>query len=189
MKSTALFWRGLFRHPAKVGSICPSSRFLAAKMASLLPAKIETLVEVGAGTGAITRKLHQTDHQQLVIFECESRFCDHLQKHYPVAKVVNDSIERLSHYQQVQQWPEINAIASSLPLLNFSKGLRARILTELLAVMPIGGTLVQFTYGKNNPAVDMTQDWHDAVKTSAHKVWLNMPPATVWCYRKCQHLT
>lgn len=186
VKSTALFWRGLFRHPTKVGSICPSSRFLANKMAALLPLKIDTLVEVGAGTGAITRKLDKTDHQQLVIFERESHFCAYLQQQYPLAEIVNDSIEQLNQYQQDQQWPPINAIASSLPLLNFNKSLRMQILTQLLAIMPVGGTLVQFTYGRENPAIDMPVQWHDAVKTSTHKVWLNVPPATVWRYQKRQ---
>jgi len=154
-------------------------------MASLLPAKIETLVEAGSGTGAITRKLHQTDHQQFVIFEREARFCDHLKKCYPSATVVNDTIEHLGQYQN-RQWPAINAIVSSLPLLNFSKKLRIQILTELLALMPVGGTLVQFTYGRHSPAIDMVADWHNAVETSAHKVWLNLPPAMVWRYQKCQ---
>lgn len=184
MRPALLFWRRIFRYPAKIGAVCPSSRFLANKMVSLLPEKIETLLELGAGTGAITRKLYQTDYKQLVIFEYDSQFCDHLKKHYPGAIVINDTIECLNQYRQIQHWPVVNAIVSSIPLLNFSKSVKIQILTELLAVMPVGGTLVQFTYGINNPAVDMTSDWHNAVETSAHKVWLNIPPATVWCYQK-----
>lgn len=62
------------KSPAEIGAILPSSRFLANKMAAQLPKNLHTIVELGAGTGNITRKLNEYPHENLVIFECNEEF-------------------------------------------------------------------------------------------------------------------
>ena len=52
----SLFVRFL-RHPGQVGAFCPSSRFLAVEMTQKIGMEdARTNVELGPGTGAITRR-------------------------------------------------------------------------------------------------------------------------------------
>ncbi|MBZ6451536.1 MAG UNVERIFIED_CONTAM: phospholipid methyltransferase, partial [Paenibacillus polymyxa] len=51
-----LFLQGFLTNPQRVGSLIPSSRFLAAKVVESVPwDEVKTVAELGSGTGAITR--------------------------------------------------------------------------------------------------------------------------------------
>ena len=47
----------LVRHPRTVGAICPSGAQLAASMAACIPDGEGLVIEIGAGTGAVTRAI------------------------------------------------------------------------------------------------------------------------------------
>ncbi|MNW58453.1 hypothetical protein D3C74_363200 [compost metagenome] len=53
-----LFLRSFIHHPKRVGSIIPSSRFLADSMVKQIPwPEFKAVAELGSGTGAITRAI------------------------------------------------------------------------------------------------------------------------------------
>jgi len=54
----AVFLREFLRHPRQVASIIPSTRFLARRVIDALePTRVRTVVELGPGTGGMTRAL------------------------------------------------------------------------------------------------------------------------------------
>ncbi|HVS01324.1 MAG TPA: methyltransferase [Thermoanaerobaculia bacterium] len=71
------FLRGFFRNPRGVGSVWPSSRFLAQRIAEAGDAATARLaVELGPGTGAVTRELleHLPAEARLVALEISPEF-------------------------------------------------------------------------------------------------------------------
>ncbi|MCF7758554.1 hypothetical protein KQ941_29445 [Paenibacillus xylanexedens] len=82
-----LFLKSFLQSPKHVGSIIPSSRFLASKMvkqASWLEAK--AVAELGSGTGPITRYINQQVQDsttKVLLFEMNETMRNTLQTAYP----------------------------------------------------------------------------------------------------------
>ena len=174
------FFSNLIKSPSDIGAILPSSRFLANKIASQVPKNAHTIVELGAGTGAITRKLNECPHKNLVIFERNDEFCSILKRKFPKAIIINDSAEHLHQYTNKYHW-QIDAVVSSLPMLNFDYILKSRICDSIFTVLEHGGRMVQFTYGNKDPLPQKDATWRQHVSITTTRVWLNLPPARIWC--------
>jgi phosphatidylethanolamine/phosphatidyl-N-methylethanolamine N-methyltransferase len=77
------------------------------------------------------------------------------------------------------------AVVSSLPLLNRPDADRLKLLADAFDLIGPRGVFVQFTYGMVSPIPRRTKET-SAPRFSAEAsqpVWLNLPPARVWCYR------
>ncbi|KAA2294932.1 phospholipid methyltransferase, partial [Clostridioides difficile] len=103
--------------PKHVGSIIPSSRFLASKMvkqASWLEAK--AVAELGSGTGPITRYIHQQvqDSTKVLLFEMNETMRNTLKTAYPEFSCYPDAARLVESMNQegVQQ---MDYIFSGLP--------------------------------------------------------------------------
>ncbi len=71
------FFRGFLKHPAEVGSLIPSSRFLERRIVDLARARTaKAIVELGPGTGGTTRALLRSmpSDASLLTIEINPRF-------------------------------------------------------------------------------------------------------------------
>ncbi|MGG1938910.1 hypothetical protein ABFY57_03995 [Paenibacillus polymyxa] len=81
-----LFLQGFLTNPQRVGSLIPSSRFLAAKVVESVPwDEVKTFAELGSGTGAITRCMKtqltgSTKVAEYPDFVCHSNACQLVKK-------------------------------------------------------------------------------------------------------------
>jgi phosphatidylethanolamine/phosphatidyl-N-methylethanolamine N-methyltransferase len=75
----------------------------------------------------------------------------------------------------------VKAIVSSLPLLSMKKAVQHRIGAQAFAVLEPGAPLIQFTYGLFSPLNRQKLGVSGSVQD---RVLQNLPPATVWLYRK-----
>jgi phosphatidylethanolamine/phosphatidyl-N-methylethanolamine N-methyltransferase len=72
-------------------------------------------------------------------------------------------------------------VVSGLPLFTKPLRMRLRLLFEAFALMSPGAPFVQFTYN----AVPPIPSRLDRVTAEAsERIWLNIPPARVWVYRR-----
>src|SRR5579885_3671703 len=74
------------RAPRHVGSVVPASRFLSRKIAAQVdPHHPGWVVELGAGTGAVTKALLEAGVKpdRLMAIERDRRLHTHLQRHFP----------------------------------------------------------------------------------------------------------
>jgi len=90
-----LFIRKFLRHGDRVASIAPSSRALAAAFAGCIdPSKPQTILELGAGTGAVTAAALRRMHPQSRLFavEIDATFVEHLRVACPAATVLHADV-------------------------------------------------------------------------------------------------
>jgi phosphatidylethanolamine/phosphatidyl-N-methylethanolamine N-methyltransferase len=181
------FLRAWIRSPAKVGALMPSGRFLTRKIASQVdPHAPGWVIEIGAGTGVVTRALLRAGvkPERLLVIERERRMAEMLQREFPHLRIVRGDAQRLDELLREHNVHKVSAVVSSLPLLTMPKELQEAIVAQMFAVLPPKGTLVQFTYGPRSPIARAYCKHHQAQAHRVGQVWLNIPPATVWRYEK-----
>ena len=145
------FLRGYLRAPGAVGSITPSSLSLARRMARLAGVgQAHAVVELGAGTGAITRALLEAlpADGRLWAFEIDAEFARTLRHRYrdPRLVVVERSAEQLRDVMAEAGVEALDAIVSALPFSLLGKELTRRLLDTSAHALRRGAPLVALQY-------------------------------------------
>ena len=178
------FFRTWFEKPLRVGAVTPSSKALARTMAAYIdPAAPGPIIELGPGTGPITEALvaQGIDTGRLVLVEFDTTFCRLLRARYPSATVVQGDAYGLKRILGNFLREPAAAVVSGLPLFTKPLRVRLRLLFEAFGLMLPGAPFVQFTYNALAPMPTRL----DRVRVEAsERVWMNIPPARVWVYRR-----
>jgi len=181
----ARFLKTLLGNPQETGAVSPSGRVLARAMARAVPSVNDGLViELGPGTGPVTRALIESGvaASRLVLVEYDGDFCQLLRERFPAVRVVQGDAYRLVQTLADCRGRRVDAVVSSLPLLNQPPARRNGLFDDAFALMGSDGVFVQFTYGPNSPIpLDHCQPGYLA--RASRRVWRNIPPARVWTYR------
>ena len=174
------FTRELLRNPRSIGAICPSGKQLSRLMASLIPDSKGLIVEIGAGTGAITKAILKrgVDKSRLLVIERSPELCQTLRTRFPGVNVIEGDATILSSYLPAEM--PVAAIVSSVPLVNLAGEVRNAILEQIHLIVKDYGCVIQYTY-----AVWGTSPYYKAgfSREKFHLVPWNVPPAKVECFR------
>jgi phosphatidylethanolamine/phosphatidyl-N-methylethanolamine N-methyltransferase len=180
----ALFLSRWLKAPHRIGALAPSSRYLARAMARQIePRQARLVVELGGGTGSITRALLAAGlpPERLVVVERDEKLHRLLAQRFPEIKVVAGDAAQLTTLLRPLGIGSVSSIVSGLPLLSMPKRLRQRIVAQCFALLGDGGSLVQFTYGLASPLPE--RDFAVSGRVMA-RVWRNFPPAFVWRFER-----
>ncbi len=172
------FFSSFLRSPNTVGSIAPSSRFLARSLARSLPPGVLTVVELGPGTGSVTAELHRTlpAGSRLIVVELSPDFSARLEGRFPGVEIITGDARHLPTILKEHGLTQVDAVISCLPLGNLSRTDAHAILVAARAVLRPGGRFAMFQYlGWNFREVRQ-------LFSSIHIRWvpLNIPPAFVF---------
>jgi phosphatidylethanolamine/phosphatidyl-N-methylethanolamine N-methyltransferase len=168
--------RSMFRNPAATGAVLPSSRSLSNAMA-LASEGADLVVELGAGTGPVTRALlDRMPDVPLIAVELQPELACRLQQRFPEADVrlapASTIVDSLSDTEGRV------VLVSSLPFRSLPRPSRIETIASLcrfLAGSP-ERRLVQFTYQPRAPfRAPRGLSWQHLTT-----VWANTPPAGVW---------
>ena len=174
------------KNPLKIGAVAASSPELAAAMARHIPLTGEGyVVELGGGTGPVTRAILNTGvpANRLIVVERDPVLHRHLTMRYPNVRVLQGDAMHLQQLLRREGIAPVKAIVSSLPLLSMKKAIQHRIGAQAFAVLEPGAPLIQFTYGLFSPLNRHRLGVRGSVED---RVLQNLPPASVWIYRKGQ---
>jgi phosphatidylethanolamine/phosphatidyl-N-methylethanolamine N-methyltransferase len=177
-----LFFRSWMQHPLRAGAFKPSSPDLARAMAERVdPAIPGPVVELGPGTGVITRALVKrgVDPARLVLVEADPTFCKLLQQRWPMARVVQGDAFSAPLLMRGFNRPAA-AVVAGLPLLVRPPSHRLRLVTDCLRHAVPGAPFVQFTYFFRSPVPAPRPGLR---AHGSGMVWRNLWPARVWTYR------
>lgn len=177
MRATA-FMMLAFARPAMVGALLPSSRGLARAMAREADGA-ELVVELGAGTGAITEALRERQPlRPMVAVELQPELAAHLATRFPDVDVRAEPAHKVLRGLQMAK-PRV-VVVSSLPFRSLPRRWRepSSLAIERFLLADARRHLVQYTYQPRAPF-----DLQHADRLCWHKrriVWRNAPPAWVW---------
>jgi phosphatidylethanolamine/phosphatidyl-N-methylethanolamine N-methyltransferase len=183
----ARFFRSWLDNPTVAGAVSPSGRFLARRMARYVdPLARGPIVELGPGTGVITEALlsRGVAPARLHLVEFDRSFCRLLAQRFPGVHIHEGDAYRLGERLQDILDAPAAAIVSSLPLLMKPERQRCALLAEAFQFMGPEAPFIQFTYGPVSP---IPRDKYAGPAFTAEvsaPVWLNLPPARVWVYRR-----
>ena len=180
----ARFLRSWIERPFVTGAVTPSSKALARTMAGYVdPRRPGPIIELGPGTGPVTEALVRRGVAQdrLVLVEYNPDFCRLLKRRFPKAAIVQgDAYAIQDALADVLSEPAA-AVVSSLPLFTKPLPVRFDLFEAAQALMQPGAPFVQFTYAVV-PPIPKNPKRYSA--TASNRVWLNLPPARVWIYRR-----
>jgi phospholipid N-methyltransferase len=140
-------------------------------------AAFDAIVEVGAGTGAITEALvRKHPKARLVLFELAEGLAATLAQRFPHAEVIAGAFHENAGV--LAGLPERTIFVSGLPFRSLPEAVitpTVETLTQSLRVAPVR-KLVQFTYQPRAPFVPPV-----GFRWKRHTtIWRNAPPASVW---------
>ncbi|MFE0514381.1 class I SAM-dependent methyltransferase [Streptomyces sp. NPDC058964] len=190
------------------GAIAPSSRRLARSLVEPLREQAGrrlTVLEAGAGTGAVTRALIPllSTGSHLDIVEANAVFAGRLCRLVRAHPLLADCPERVRvHHTPVEELVtdrRYDVIVSGLPFTNFAPGQVETIMCRYRELLRPGGVLTYFAYLGSGPLRALAASRaevrrHRAVQavlarqrgrytTGCRTVWGNLPPARVWRLR------
>ena len=169
----------LINAPALTGAVAPSSQFLARAMADAAQGAAH-IVELGAGTGPVTRVLaRQHPEARLTVVELQPALARKLSRAYPRAHVHARPAAEVLDELRYEGLPVV--LVSSLPFRSLPTLLRVETRNSILQFMRRhpGSWLVQFTYQLRAP---FDSD-HGFTWQRTRFVVANIPPAGVWTLR------
>ncbi len=178
------FLRSWIERPLTVGAVTPSGKILARAMARYVdPNSTGPVVELGPGTGPVTEALVAAgvDPSRLVLVEFDPTFCRILRNRYPDATLVQGDAYSLRRLLETLLIQPAAAVVSGLPLITKPIKMRLRLIRDAFDLMVPGAPFVQFTYSVASP---LPQRFGGFTAEASERIWMNIPPARVWVYRK-----
>jgi phospholipid N-methyltransferase len=148
-----LYLRKFLRDHRRVATVAPSSRMLARAVAAPIEAdRPQTIVELGAGDGAITAAALERMHPEsrLVAIELDPQLAELLRQRCPRAEVVIGDVADLPRQLDRLRVANVDVLLSSLPLPHLPRTANAAIFGTLERLSPDGWfsqqTLVPYVY-------------------------------------------
>jgi phosphatidylethanolamine/phosphatidyl-N-methylethanolamine N-methyltransferase len=179
------FIRSWLEKPLETGAVAPSGKVLARTMARYVdPHVTGPVIELGPGTGPVTEALvaQGVDPARLVLVEYNPMFCRLLHSRYPAATIVHGDAYGLKRALGKVIAPHTAAaVVSGLPIVTKAVRTRLRLINEALGFLSPGAPFIQFTYAVVPPLPRVVAGMR---AEASERIWLNLPPARVWIYRR-----
>lgn len=185
MKDHWSFLAGFLRRPLTVGAVAPSSARLARTVIRRCNLRdAATVVELGAGTGAITEQILARIGPQtrFIALELDAGHAALLARRFPRAIVCNESAENLQAIVTRLGCDKVDCVISGLPWASMGQRKQEKLMAEVLAVLKPTGQFCGFGY-LHAKWYSSTQTFHRRLREtfpSMHispVVWRNLPPA------------
>jgi phosphatidylethanolamine/phosphatidyl-N-methylethanolamine N-methyltransferase len=140
------------------------------------------VVEFGPGTGRFTEAIlaRGVPPANVTLFELDEEFVDYLRAKFPGVAVLQLPAQEAARHVTTG----VSAVISGLPLLSMPSEVREGIVGAAFEILRPRGRYVQFTYGTRSPLPAETVAALGLTVNRGHKVWANLPPATVYRFRR-----
>ncbi len=176
-----MFFRRWIANPLQMGSIVPSSPALCRRIvAHARCASDEAVLELGAGTGVISRALLGSGlpPDRLCVVEIVPDMADHLRRALPGASVIQGDARALPALLPRPWHRRIGAVICGIPLVLLPLAQQRRFI-EAMAVVAPGRGFLHYSYCATSP---LPAAKHGLAARRLAWTPLNFPPASVWHY-------
>lgn len=151
MNDFFLFLGKFCRHGTRIASLAPSSPWLArATLRDVDWAAARVVVELGAGTGPITRAIARQARPEtrVVVLERDADFARLLRErfgHLPNFDVVEGDVRDLADILRARGIDQVDAVISGLPVPSFPEDLQRDLFRVVRSILAPGGKYSQIT--------------------------------------------
>jgi phosphatidylethanolamine/phosphatidyl-N-methylethanolamine N-methyltransferase len=185
MNENIQFLQAFLKNPGTVGSITPSSPELARRMvAGIRPDEDNVVLELGVGTGAITKFLQEivSDESSYLGIELDRDLVRVLKKNYPDMKIIRGNALEATELHRKSGLGKIGTIICCLPFVSIPNEIGEKILQEIDKFMQKGCTFrtFQYAHGYYFPsAIKLREYMRDRYGKSKRSPLIvkNVPPA------------
>jgi phosphatidylethanolamine/phosphatidyl-N-methylethanolamine N-methyltransferase len=149
MNENIQFLQAFIKNPLKVGAITPSSPELAAKMIEgIIPSENNVVLELGVGTGAITKFLQEIvpDEKSYLGIELDGNLVKTLRTKFSDMKIVRGNACDLEKIHQKSGVGKVGYIICCLPFVSLPNEVGEKILSEIDRFMQQGCMFRTFQY-------------------------------------------
>jgi phosphatidylethanolamine/phosphatidyl-N-methylethanolamine N-methyltransferase len=178
-----LFFGLWLRKPRELAAAVPSGPILADALGRRVALdRPGHVLELGAGTGSITRGLLRggCPAHRLVVVEREPPLARFVRQTLPGVTVVEGNATSLGPLLVERRITALASAVSSLPIKWFSLQDQQAIVTQVFSLLGPEGCLLQVTNALSSP-LPSARLGLDAEEVE--RIWLNFLPAQVWRYR------
>ena len=143
------FLQAFVKNPLKVGAIAPSSTDLARKMLDgIAPNEDNIILELGVGTGAITKHLRQIlpNEDSYLGIELDKGLVKHLRKSYPGLNFSYGNALEAGEIHARSGLGKVGAVICCLPFVTMPNEIGENILDEISVFMDKGCLFRTFQY-------------------------------------------
>lgn len=176
-----VFFALWLQKPLRIAATTPSSQRLADAVAAQVDlSRPGPVLELGAGTGSLTRGLVRAGcpPERIIAVEREPNLAAILRRNFARATVIEaDATGVIEH--PALAGVRLCAVVSSLPIIWFSAREQNAVVRPCLDRLGPGGRFVQLTNAFSSP---LAMKALGVTGAKVARVWLNLPPAQIWCY-------
>jgi phosphatidylethanolamine/phosphatidyl-N-methylethanolamine N-methyltransferase len=179
-----LFFRRALAHPLQLATPLASSAALGRLVARHIPDLGRThVVEVGGGTGVITRALLDAGlpPERLIVVELDPELASYLRREFPGVRVLADDASRLPELLPQSWCGALGTLINGVPMTVLSLTAQRQLLDALFDVLGPDGRYLQYTYSLFSP-LPMGR-----LEVEGRRLGItfgNFPPASLWTYRR-----
>ncbi len=176
-----MFFRRWLANPLQMGSVIPSSPALCRRLvAATRRAADEYVLELGAGTGVVSRALLASGlpASRLIVVEIVPAMAAHLRRTLPGVTVIEGDARELARLLPAEAPGRIGTVICGIPLVLLPLGEQRRFIDAMEGAAP-GRGFLHFSYCVTSPL-----PWRKHQLRARREAWTpaNFPPASVWRY-------
>src|SRR5580765_1700567 len=149
MNENIQFLQAFLKNPLKVGAVAPSSQDLAWQMLDgILPDESNIIMELGVGTGAITKYIAEIlpDNESYLGIELDAGLVSSLNVRYPEINVVRGNACDLFEIHAASGLGKASYILCCLPFVTLPEEVATGVLAEIEKYMAQGCMFRAFQY-------------------------------------------
>jgi phosphatidylethanolamine/phosphatidyl-N-methylethanolamine N-methyltransferase len=181
-----LYFRRFLKHPARLASLTPSSQALGRLVAQHLRREPdEYVVELGCGTGPITRALLDggVPPGRLIAVDLDRELLAVTQQRFPDITVMECDAARLTQHLPTPVVGRVGTVVCGVPVSLLPRAAQRALVAEMFRLMPAGRRFLAYTHRLSSPlpAGELGLESERLAHTLR-----NLPPASVWGYGRAE---
>lgn len=187
---TPLFARKLLAKGRSIAAIAPSGEAISRTMTRHIDfSQPGVIVEIGAGTGAITREIVENlrPHHRFIMVELDPDFVEILRERFPQFTVIRGDAARLQEPLAKLGVKQVKYVFSGLATPSLPVRSQERLHHWLRHLLDPEGVYMQITFiPQHSPRRHVYQDYYARLfhEVQFTPVWRNVPPGGVYTCRR-----
>ncbi|GAB4366333.1 MAG: methyltransferase domain-containing protein [Kiloniellaceae bacterium] len=177
-----LYFRRFLKHPARLASLTPSSQALGRLVAQQVRrAADEYVVELGCGTGAITRALLAAGvpPERLIAVDVDGELLAVLRAEFPAITALECDAAEIARHLPPAVVGKVGTVICGIPVSLLPRPQQRALIDAMFALMPPGRRFLAYTHRQASPLPrrELGIEGERLARTLR-----NLPPASVWGY-------